>query len=130
MKGCKKSMKFYKCKHCGNIIIYLEDSGVAVNCCGEKMEELVPGSVEAATEKHIPVLSLEGNTLTVSVGSVDHPMLPEHFIKWIVVETSTGFEKKTLSPGDQPKAVFNIPTGVSILGVYEYCNIHGLWKNL
>jgi superoxide reductase len=123
-------MKFFKCKHCGNVIVYLENSGAPVSCCGEKMAELEPASVEAATEKHIPVLSLEGNVLTVSVGSVEHPMLPEHFIKWIVLETSAGFEIKTLNPGDQPKAVFNVPTGLQILGVYEYCNIHGLWKNI
>jgi superoxide reductase len=123
-------MKFYKCRHCGNIIVYLENSGVAVNCCGEKMEELVPNSVEAANEKHIPVCTLEGSLFTVNVGSVDHPMLPEHYIKWVALETAAGFETKNLAPGDAPKAVFTVPIGLEIKGVYAYCNIHGLWKNI
>lgn len=73
--------KFFICEHCGNIIAMVENKGVPVMCCGQKMTELVPGSVDAAVEKHVPVVSVEGNLVTVTVGSVAHPMLPEHSIK-------------------------------------------------
>ena len=87
-------MKFYVCAHCGNIITFVKDSGVPVMCCGEKMQEIVPGTVDAAVEKHLPVVSVEGSQVTVQVGSVEHPMLPEHFIEWIVLETSTGSQMR------------------------------------
>ena len=99
-------MKFYVCKHCGNIITFEENKGVPVVCCGEKMNELVPGSVDAAAEKHVPVISVEGNKVTVTVGEVAHPMLEEHFIKWIVLETAQGSQRKELKAGEQPQAVF------------------------
>ena len=99
-------MKFYVCKHCGNIITFEENKGVPVICCGEKMSELVPGSVDAAAEKHVPVISVEGNKVTVTVGEVAHPMLEEHFIKWIVLETAQGSQRKELKAGEQPQAVF------------------------
>ncbi|MDR0986874.1 MAG: desulfoferrodoxin [Ruminococcus sp.] len=120
-------MKFFRCKHCGNIIVMMEDSGVNVQCCGEKMAEVVPGTVEAAAEKHIPVVSITGSTVSVNVGSVDHPMLPEHFIRWIVLETSEGFLVKNLKPGDKPAATF--VADAEAIAVYAYCNLHSLWKN-
>ncbi len=73
-------MKFYICEHCGNLITFLHNAGVPEMCCGQKMTELIPGSVDAATEKHVPVVTRSGNTVTVNVGSVTHPMLEAHYI--------------------------------------------------
>ena len=89
-------MKFYICKHCGNIIAFAEDKGVPVVCCGEKMSELVPGTTDAAQEKHVPVIEVDGNLVTVKVGEVEHPMLEEHHIAWIALETKEGNQRKPL----------------------------------
>lgn len=121
-------MKFYVCKHCGNIITFAENKGVPVMCCGEKMTELVPNSVDAASEKHVPVVSVEGNKVTVTVGEVNHPMLAEHFIKWVVLETSEGVQRKELKPEQKPEAVFALAEGETVVAAYAYCNLHGLWK--
>lgn len=99
-------MKFYICKHCGNIITFMENKGVPVMCCGEKMSELIPGSTDAATEKHVPVISVNGSNVTVTVGSVAHPMLEEHSIKWIVLETAEGFQRKDPETGRQTGSSF------------------------
>lgn len=120
-------MKFYKCETCGNIITKLNDSGVPVVCCGKPMTELVPGAVDAAQEKHVPAVTVSGNKVSVQVGEVEHPMLDEHFIQFIVLETATGFQKKTLKPGDKPAAEFVLADGEKAVAVYEYCNLHGLW---
>ncbi|MDO5022360.1 MAG: desulfoferrodoxin family protein [Eubacteriales bacterium] len=121
-------MKFYKCNLCGNIIAFVEDKGKPVSCCGQFMEELVPDTVDAAKEKHVPVYEVEGNTVTVKVGSVDHPMTEEHFITWIALETKFGNQRKQLNPNDKPEAVFAMVEGDEVKNVYAYCNLHGLWK--
>ena len=121
-------MKFYLCKHYGNIIAYAKNKGVPVMCCGEKMNELVPGSVDAATEKHVPVISVEGNKVTVTVGEVEHPMAEEHFIEWIALETQEGNQRKELKPGSKPQAVFMLAETDKAVAAYAYCNLHGLWK--
>ena len=121
-------MKFYVCKHCGNIIAYAKNKGVPVMCCGEKMSELVPGSVDAETEKHVPVISVEGNKVTVTVGEVEHPMAEEHFIEWIALETQEGNQRKELKPGSKPQAVFMLAETDKAVAAYAYCNLHGLWK--
>ena len=121
-------MKFYVCKHCGNIITYVENKGVPVMCCGEKMSELVPNTVEAATEKHVPVVHKDGNQVTVEVGSVAHPMLEEHHIGWIVLETSQGSYRKELKAGQKPEAKFALVDGEEVVAAYAYCNLHGLWR--
>ena len=121
-------MKFYVCKHCGNITAYAKNKGVPVMCCGEKMSELVPGSVDAATEKHVPVISVEGNKVTVTVGEVEHPMAEEHFIEWIALETQEGNQRKELKPGSKPQAVFMLAETDKAVAAYAYCNLHGLWK--
>ncbi len=121
-------IKFYVCKHCGNIIAYLENSGVPVICCGEKMSELVPNTTDGAKEKHVPVITVDGKRVTVTVGSVAHPMLPEHFIKWICLQTKQGNQRKLLNPGDKPEAVFLITDDDAVEAAFEYCNLHGLWK--
>ena len=122
------SLKFYVCQHCGNIVTFVKDAGVPVMCCGEKMSELVPGSVDAATEKHVPVISVEGNKVTVTVGEVEHPMAEEHFIEWIALETQEGNQRKELKPGSKPQAVFMLAETDKAVAAYAYCNLHGLWK--
>lgn len=121
-------MKFYRCEHCGNIITYVKDAGVPVVCCGEEMEELKPGTVDASVEKHVPVVETDGFLVTVTVGSVEHPMIPEHHIEWIVLETSEGSQWKMLSPGQPPRAEFMLNEHDKAISAYEYCNLHGLWK--
>ena len=121
-------MKFYRCDHCGNIITFVHSAGVPVMCCGQKMTELVPGTVDAAQEKHVPVVEVKGNVVHVKVGAVAHPMLEEHSIQWIALETSQGSQIKYLKPGEQPEAVFALAEGEQVVAAYEYCNRHGLWK--
>lgn len=120
-------MKFYRCSHCGNIIAFLENKGVPVLCCGQKMDEIIPGSVDAAAEKHVPVLKIDGDTVTVCVGDVAHPMTEPHHIAWIVLETAHGFQKKDLDPTGEPCAVFKLADDKAV-AAYAYCNLHGLWK--
>ena len=120
--------KFYACKHCGKIIAVVKESGVPVMCCGEKMSEIIPGSVDAAAEKHVPVYKVEGNTVYVTVGEVAHPMQEEHYIEWVSLQTSSGNQRKALKPGDEPKAEFMLLDGEKPVAAYEYCNLHGLWK--
>lgn len=118
--------KFYKCRHCGNVIEKVVDSKVPVVCCGEKMEELVANTVDASAEKHVPVVTrIDDCTIRVEVGSVPHPMLPEHHIAFIYVETENGGIRVNLT--DKPEAVICTCSSKPI-AVYEYCNLHGLWK--
>ncbi|MCC8098182.1 MAG: desulfoferrodoxin [Eubacterium sp.] len=119
---------FYICNACGNIIAKVKDSGVPVMCCGKKMEEIIPGTSDGAVEKHVPVYTVEGNTVSVTVGSTEHPMLSEHYIEWISVQTKQGNQRKELKPGEPPKACFAICEGDSVEAVYAYCNLHSLWK--
>lgn len=119
--------RFFICKHCGNLINMIHSSGVPVICCGEPMTELVPGSVDASHEKHVPVVTVDGNTVTVEIGSAPHPMVPAHYIEWIQLHTENGAYRKCLKPGEAPKATF-ILNDERPLVAYEYCNLHGLWK--
>ncbi|HOB35871.1 MAG TPA: desulfoferrodoxin family protein [Candidatus Avimonas sp.] len=122
-----KEQKFFICNTCGNIVGMVFDSGVNVVCCGEEMEELVPNTVEASVEKHLPVVEIEGNLVKVNVGSADHPMIPEHYIEWIYIQTEKGGQRKNLSPGEAPNAVFALEND-KVVAAYAYCNLHGLWK--
>lgn len=122
------NQKFFICPHCGNIIAMVKDCGVPVVCCGQKMEELVPGTIEASHEKHIPVYTVNDNVVSVKVGSVEHPMLPEHHIEWISLQTKAGNQRKLLEPGKAPEVCFRICDGDEVEAVYAYCNLHGLWK--
>ena len=121
-------MKFFKCETCGNVIEFLNASGVPVMCCGKKMEELVPGTSDGAAEKHVPVIKQEGNKVTVLIGAVEHPMVEAHYIQWIVLETGKGAQRAYLNPGEAPKAEFILAEGDEVVAAYEYCNLHGLWK--
>ena len=119
--------KYYVCKHCGNIVEKVKDSGVSVVCCGEKMSELVPGTVEASREKHIPDFKVNGNVVEVNVGSIDHPMVPEHYIEWVSIVTKEGEQRKQLLPGNAPNVKFVLSENDELIAVYAYCNLHGLW---
>ena len=119
--------KFYICRHCGNLVGMISGSGVPMICCGEKMEALEPNTAEASGEKHVPVVTVEGSTVRVNVGSVDHPMLPEHSIQWIYLQTANGGQRKALKPGDDPSVTFRLGEGDEPVAVYAYCNLHGLW---
>ena len=120
--------KFYICKHCGNIIGMVNNAGVPIICCGEPMEELIANSTDASQEKHVPVVTVDGDVITVDIGSAAHPMLPEHYIEWIAIETTNGNQRKALKAGDAPKAVFALNESDEVLAVYAYCNLHSLWK--
>ncbi|MBQ4651617.1 MAG: desulfoferrodoxin [Oscillospiraceae bacterium] len=119
--------RFYVCSHCGNVVEMVKDAGVKPFCCGQKMDELIPNTVEASGEKHIPSVSVSGDVVTVNVGSVNHPMVDEHFIEWVYVKTDKGGQRKHLKPGEAPNVVFHLG-GDKPLAVYAYCNLHGLWK--
>ena len=121
-------MKFLKCEHCGNIIEMIDEKHSNIICCGETMKELVPGSVDAAFEKHVPVIEETEGKVIVKVGEVNHPMLPEHFIEWIVVHTDQGVYRKHLKPGHAPVAEFALLDNEVVFSAYAYCNLHGLWK--
>lgn len=121
-------MNFFKCGTCGNIVEMVKESGVNVMCCGTQMKELVPGTTDAAVEKHVPVAAVDGNKVSVVVGEVEHPMADEHYIEWIVIETTNGSQKKLLKPGQAPKAEFLLADGEVLVATYAYCNLHGLWK--
>ena len=120
--------KFYRCAHCGNVIQKVVDSKVPVVCCGEKMQELIPGTVDASLEKHVPVVAwVDETTIKVQVGSVPHPMLTEHHIAFIYVETENGGIRVDLK--NEPEAVIFVGSEKPV-AVYEYCNLHGLWKTI
>lgn len=122
-----KEQKFYVCKHCGNIVGMILSAGVPMICCGEEMKELVPNTTEASTEKHLPVVTIVGNTVMVEIGSVPHPMEEKHYIQWVYLETKRGGQRKCLLPNEEPKVIFALDDD-EVIAVYEYCNIHGLWK--
>ena len=121
-------LKFYQCETCGQIIAKVKETAAPVVCCGKPMKQIIPGTVEASKEKHIPVYRTEGNIVIVEVGSTLHPMLEEHYIEWIALQTKFGNQRKALKPGDAPKACFSIGEGDEVEAVYAYCNLHGLWK--
>ncbi len=122
-------VKFYVCPHCGNVIIKLTDAQVPVVCCGQRMEEIIPGTTDASAEKHVPQWTVQGDIVTVKVGSVEHPMLEAHNISWIFLQTTQGWQYKALKPEDRPEAVFALAPGDSVEAVYAYCNLHSLWKS-
>lgn len=120
-------MKFYRCEHCGNIVTFLHSTGVPVMCCGQKMTEMVPGTVDASAEKHVPVVEVQGNQVHVKVGAAEHPMVEAHYIQWIAIETNLGSQIKYLKPEQKPEASFVLAEGEELVATYEYCNLHGLW---
>lgn len=124
-----KKLVFYRCSHCGNIAIKLVDKRVPMMCCGEVMQELTPNTTDAAVEKHVPVVDIVDGVVNVSVGSVAHPMIEEHLITNIVIETNLGYHVRNLVHTDTPTATYTLNSGEEVVAVYEYCNLHGLWVN-
>lgn len=122
-----KDAKFYRCPICGNLVGMIHSSGVKMVCCGKPMEALIPGTVEASAEKHLPVLDVKGRDVAVRVGSVTHPMSEEHSIEWIYLLTDRGGHRRALSATDAPEATFTLSGNETLLGAYAYCNLHGLW---
>lgn len=122
-------MVFYRCAKCGQMVAVVKKKGCPIMCCGEPMKEIVPGTTDAAVEKHVPVVTVEGGKVNVSVGSVAHPMVPEHFIEWVALKTAEGNQRKALNPGDEPEISFLIEEDDEVEAVYAFCNLHGLWKN-
>lgn len=123
-------MKFLRCKHCGNIVAVVEESGVKIVCCGDEMEEVVPNDTDGAIEKHVPVYDEKGlvnRRVIVTVGSEDHPMQSDHYIQWIALQTTSGNQRKCLGPDDKPEACFALCNEDEIIAAYAYCNLHGLW---
>lgn len=120
--------RFFICEHCGNIVTKVKDSGVHVICCGQKMTEIIPGTTDASVEKHVPVYQVKDNKVFVTVGSVEHPMVPEHYIEWVSLQTKLGNQMKELKPGDAPKVCFALCKDDEIEAIYAYCNLHSLWK--
>ena len=121
-------MKLYVCPICGNVVEKIVDKGVPVVCCGKPMVELTANTTDGALEKHVPVLSIDGDKLHVKVGEVSHPMTDEHFITTIIAVLNNQVLRVDLTSADQPEAVFAIGDYKGTIEVYEYCNLHGLWK--
>jgi Desulfoferrodoxin len=122
-----KRARFYLCQHCKNLVGAIHNSGVPMVCCGEPMTELVPNTSEGAQEKHLPVVSVSGDTATVKVGEAEHPMADNHSIQWIYLETRGGGQRKAFLPGDKPEATFALVDDEAV-SAYAFCNQHGLWK--
>ena len=120
--------KFYICKKCKTMVALVKKGHCIPSCCGDEMTEIIPGEVEASKEKHIPVIDIKGDLVTITVGAVDHPMIPEHFIEWISIETNLGNQRKTLEPNEAPVRTFKLLEGEKLISAYAYCNLHGLWK--
>lgn len=122
-----KENRFYICEHCGNIVGLVHDGGVPLMCCGQKMTHIVPGTVDASKEKHLPVVTVEGDTVKVEIGSVSHPMTEEHSILWVYLQTDRGGQRKALPVDSDPVVYFALKDEKPV-AVYAYCNLHGLWK--
>ena len=125
--ACCGKIKFFICEHCGNLLGLIENKGVPVVCCGDEMKELTPNTVEASKEKHLPAVTVLGNTIEVQVGSIPHPMDESHHITFVYLETERGGQRKCLKVGEEPKLTFAV-TDDKPLSAYTYCNLHGLWK--
>lgn len=121
-------MKFYTCKKCDSIYHFIKTPEETLQCCGEPLTELVPNSTDASLAKHIPVVEQYGNQVIIKVGAETHPMVKEHFIEWIVLETKEGYQLKNLHPFEAPMAEFFLSPNDEVLTAYAYCNIHKLWK--
>ena len=122
------AIRYFKCKNCGNLVSMVRDAGVPLMCCGQKMEEILPGVTDAAVEKHVPEVKVQGNHVMVQVGSVKHPMATEHYIEWVSLETKEGEQRKALHPDMEPEVIFTLSESDEPIAVYAYCNLHGLWK--
>ena len=121
-------MKFYRCSVCGQIVAIVKETSVPVICCGRPMQELIPGHADASAEKHVPVIRVRDQEVTVRIGSLPHPMTEEHAIEWVSLQTRCGNQRKGLKTGDEPEVCFRICEGDEVKAAFAYCNLHGLWK--
>ena len=121
-------MKFYMSENYSNIITKLSSNGAPILVDGKEMVLIQPGAVDAAVEKHVPAVKVEGNVVNVNVGEVNHPMTTEHYIPWVALETSHGAQVRWLQPTDAPAVSFVLAEGEEAKVVYAYCNLHGLWQ--
>lgn len=122
----KKLNEIYKCVVCGNMVEVVHVGGAALVCCGQEMALQVPNTVDAAREKHVPVIEKTASGVKVKIGSVPHPMEASHYIEWIEVIAGDKVERKYLQPGESPEAEFALWS--DDLVAREYCNLHGLWQ--
>ena len=120
--------KFFRCLHCGQIVAMVKKTGVPVICCGEAMQEIIAGTIDASKEKHTPRYIIEDNKVKVFVGEVEHPMSAEHYIEWVSLQSKKGNQRKALKISEKPYVEFLIEPDDEIEAVYAYCNLHGLWK--
>lgn len=123
-----KEPRFYICKKCGNMVNMLHESGAPMTCCGENMSLITANTTDASQEKHVPVVTVDGDTVFVQVGSVAHPMTEEHKIVWIYLQTAIGEQLNCIDTSGKPETSFKIRSDDKVIAVYEYCNLHGLWK--
>lgn len=124
-----EKLHLLRCKHCGKVVELLPGShGCPTKCCGEPMEEMVPNSVDASKEKHVPVVNVVDNIVSVVVGEAIHPMMDAHHITFIYLVTDKNVYRKDLKSNNEPKAEFALLNDEKPLVVYEYCNLHGFWK--
>lgn len=119
--------KFYICRKCGNLVGMINASGVPLVCCGQPMDALVPNTEEASTEKHLPFVKVNGKEVVVTVGETVHPMLEQHYIQWVYLQTENGGQRRVFYPNQEPTVTFTLGDDKPV-AVYAYCNLHGLWK--
>lgn len=122
-------MNFFICEICGNLVGMIDQSGISIQCCGQDMTELIPGTSDGMPEKHVPVCKADGQIVTVTVGSVEHPMEKHHYIAWIAIETQKGVQRKILKPDEKPCAKFALTDDDTVVAAYAYCSLHGLWMH-
>jgi len=121
-----EKLEIYKCEACGNIVEVVEGGGAELVCCGEEMKLMTENTVDAAKEKHVPVIEKSNGKVKVIVGDVPHPMEEKHYIQWIELIADGKAYRQFLEPDQKPEAVFEITA--DSLTAREYCNLHGLWK--
>lgn len=122
-------MNILRCNQCGNLVSLLEDAGVPLTCCGKTMERLTPNTADASVEKHVPLVHIEGNKVSVQIGEARHPMTEVHYIKWIALKQGQKTQWMELKYSDEPVAEFTLDTDrKDEFSVFAYCNLHGLWK--
>ena len=121
-------VKFYICEHCKKIVTVLTDAPAPLTCCGEALKELQGNVTDAAVDKHMTVIAVDGNQVKVTVSSVEHPMVEVHYIDWVCLETEKGIQVHHLTVGEKPETVFGLADGDKVVAAYAYCNLHGLWK--
>ena len=118
--------RFFRCAHCGNMVGMIQDEGVPLICCGQKMAHLIPNRTDADPQKHLPQVSVQPGSITVIVGNTAHPMAAAHHIQWIYLQTDRGGQRKNLSVDQFPTVTFAL-SGEQPVAVFAYCNLHGLW---